>query len=363
MNKSEYNQLIGKRLSHVLEQLHMTQQQLLLRCAEKGYQISQSSLSKMLSGSSIQLLPLMQVCQVLELSTADLLSLNPDESLHVPTENVMQTTQHIIRDATHDAFRGYLGDYHIYFYTTKNEDFIHEGTFHLIKEPSTNHCLANFRFKTGIKDEHGNDIEKCYWGPVYYSIPMQTMYCELSSEEIGEKGYMLFHYDFLTYQRLECRLAVAITVSSGLRRLPTMHKLLLTRTPLSPDELHFLSGQLKLNNSEILISENAFREFLRDPKLPPKFFQYFGEKETIAERFISSVASIPYLSFNESFISDSFLPPLEKAQIICLLRKYSTAPKYNKISDKADEIVYKFLQMQNESKENDDQSLTDADSP
>ena len=97
------------------------------------------------------------------------------------------------------------------------------------------------------------------------------------------------------------------------------------------------------------MSENAYREFLRDPKLPEKFFEYFGEKETHAEGFLSSVAKIPYISFNESLISDSFLSPFDKVKIICLLRKYSSAPRYNKISGKAEEIVYNYLQFQKES--------------
>lgn len=343
MQKMEYYKLVGKRLSTAMKTLHYTQQQVLAKCMDHGYTINQSAISKMLSGTNIQTFHVAQICEALGLNIAEVLSF--DENTEIQVKEKPQTPS-LITDARHNAFRGYMGSYSIYFYTTKNEDSIHHGIFNLQEDPATHQCMADLRFKTGEKNEEGMDIEKHYTGPVYYSMSMQTIYCEVFSAEIGERCYLLFHYDFLAYQNLECRLATAITVSSGVKRLPTMHKLLLTRTELSNDTLDYLCGQLKLNSSEILISENAYREFLRDPKLPNKFFEYFGEKETHAERFISSVAKVPYFSFNESLISDSFLPPFDKIKIICLLRKYSAAPRYNKISGTAEEIVYNFLQFQ-----------------
>lgn len=348
MQKNEYYQLIGKRLLKAMEMLRYNQQQLLQKCSEQGYMISQSTLSKMLSGTNIQTLQVVQICNVLELNIAEIFSLDSTTEVHVHKKQQVQSDQ-IITDAQHSAFRGYKGTYYAYFYTTKNENFIHDGIFKILDDPVTHQCVADFCFKTGEKNEAGDLIEKHYTGPVYHSLSMRAMYCELCSEEIGEKSYLLFHYDFLAYQSLECRLVTAITVSSGVKRLPTMHKLLLTRKALSEDDLCYLCGQLKLNNSEILISESAYHEFLRDPKLPEKFFEYFGEKETCAERFLSSVAKMPYIFFNESLISDSFLPALDKIKIICLLRKYSSAPRHNKISGKAEEIVFNYLRLLNES--------------
>ena len=56
LNKMEFNQMIGERLSTAIETMNMTQQQVILKCAERGYEISQSNASKMFSGSSIQTL-------------------------------------------------------------------------------------------------------------------------------------------------------------------------------------------------------------------------------------------------------------------------------------------------------------------
>ncbi len=347
MEKAEYCQMVGKRLATAIEQLNYNQQKVLLMCSEQGYSINQSTLSKILSGSSLQIFQIVQICSVLSLNLSEVLSLDPETEVCI-VGKYKDCSNQIITDARNNAFRGYKGIYSAYFYTTKNEDYIHCGTFKIQETPITHQCTADFRFKTGEKDENGKDIEKRYTGPIYYSVSMQTIYCEICSEEIGEKCYLLFHYDFLAYQNLECRLVTALTVSSGVKRLPTMHRLLLTKKQLTQSDLEYLCGQLKLNNSEILMSENAYREFLRDAKLPEKFFEYFGAKETNAEGFLSSVAKTPYLSFNESLISDSFLPPFDKIKIIGLLRKYSSAPRYNKISGKAEEMVYNYLQHQKE---------------
>lgn len=353
ISKQEYNQLIGKRLLEAIELLGYNQRKVLLMCDEKGYKISQSALSKILSGSNIQTMQVAQICDVLELNISEVLSFDMGTKVHLKKDMHKKSNQ-IITDARDNAFRGYKGKYNIYFYTTKNEDYIHRGTFELGEDPVSHQCNVDFRFKTGEKDENGNDIEKRYIGEAYYSVPMQTVYCTMMSEEIGEISYLLFHYDFLTYQQLESRLASAITASSGIKRLPTMHKFLLTRKELSSSDLDYLCGQLKLNTSEILISENAYRGFLQDEKLPQSFFKYFGLENGNTEGFTSSIAKVNYYSFNESLISDSFLPALDKMKIICLLRKYSVAPQYNKISGKAEEIIYKYLRIKEKNLETEE---------
>lgn len=344
--KNQYHKVIGERLSNAAKKLGLSQQDILKKCKKMDYAISQPTISKIFSGSGGTTLCIVQISNALDLNVSEVLSMDLEKTDVTAYFEIIPTdSSGFITDADNSDFRAYLGSYHMYFYTTKSEDTIHHGLFSLKKDTNSNKCIADFHFKTGDRNESGIEIEKQYFGPVYYSDKMQAIYCELTSEEIREKCYIVMHYDHIVYQNLECRLASAATVSCGIRRLPTIHKLLLTRKELSDEELWYLSGQLKLNSSEILLSENAYYEFLRDPKLPPKFFDYFGKRENDADRFLSSVAKVSYFSFNESLISDSFLPTLDKTKIICLLRKYSASPKYNKISEKADEIIYKYLEL------------------
>lgn len=344
-DKQKYNQMIGKRLAKVFDELHLSQQQVLARCLEKGYNISQPALSKLKSGSSVSVLQVVQICEVLGVDISDILSMDEEKEVQIPGA---ESSEYFMRDAKHKYLVGYTGSYSAYFYTTQNEDRIHQGTFILDGDKKGKNLAVDFRFKTGETDENGKEIEKHYTGPAYYSMPMQAVYCEITSEDIGEKCYLLFHYDFLTHRQLECRLAIVITVSSGTRRFPTAHKLLLTRDSLMKDELDYLCGQLKLNSSKILISEKAYKEFLQDPLLPEEFLNIFGGKESYAEKFLGTVEKMEYFSFNESLISDSNLQPMDKMKIICLLRKYSAAARYSKVSEKAEELVYKFLKYKKE---------------
>ena len=360
LSKSEFNSLVGKRLQSIINSMHLTQRQVLERCAEKGYSFSQSAMSKILSGTSVHPLQIAQLCEVLQLDVSEVMSLDPNTEVHYNAAASLPSTPQLITDATNIAFRAYMGKFHAYFYTTKNEESIHHGIFEIGEDPQTHKCTASFQFKTGEKDIEGNDIEKHYTGTVTCSNNMHTFYCSLMSEEIGEISFLLFHYDFLAYQLLESRLASVITVSSGIKRLPTMHRLLLTRKELTNEELDCLRGQLKLNHSEIFISENAYRGLLQDPALPESFFKYFGGQETSAEGFISAAAKVPFYMINESLISDSFLSEEDKIKIICLLRKYSSAPRCAKISAKADEHIYKFLQFQKKKVAEADESITES---
>ncbi|MCH5255423.1 MAG: hypothetical protein J1F41_10905, partial [Lachnospiraceae bacterium] len=108
MQKMEYHQLIGKRLSRAMELLHYNQQQILLKCSEQGYAISQSALSKMLSGANIQTLQVVQVCKVLGLNLSEVFSLDRDAEIHVRERQGIQSDQ-IVTDARSNVFRGYKG--------------------------------------------------------------------------------------------------------------------------------------------------------------------------------------------------------------------------------------------------------------
>lgn len=352
--KQEYYQLIASRISQFLLAKGISQKKLLQLCIENGINISQATISKILAGSSMALYQIVQICGVLDLNLSEVLSMNKDVKISIATEKEDKKNSPFITDASCDSFHGYTGTFYVYFYqTTGSEEALISAKMEINPDPSTQKCRVEFEFHTGRMDRNDNRIKKTYIGDAVLSNKMQTMYCTLKSVEIGEICYFLFHYNYIAFEQLECRLATVITASSGIKRLPTMHRMLMTRRDLSEEELYFLSGQLRLNESEMLISETAFKQFLKDPLIPGSFFDYFGDSGQECPGFTSSVPKIPYYYFNESVISDSFLPVEDKAKIICLLRRYSAAPRYNKISDKADEIIYKYIKASGKNKEND----------
>ena len=156
-----------------------------------------------------------------------------------------------------------------------------------------------------------------------------------------EKYVILFFRIPILYEQLECRLGAVLTSSAGENRLPTMQRILISRKELTDEILYFLESQLLLNASEILLSQNAFNAMLKDKEFPEDFKEYFCDSEK--GNVFSNVLSVPYYYLYESMIRDSFMSQEDILKSICLLRKYSTAPRYNKVGGKADEIVYKLL--------------------
>ena len=94
------------------------------------------------------------------------------------------------------------------------------------------------------------------------SLPMQSCYCILSCDESAEYVFLLFHHMFLTKANLECRIAAVLTTSAGSYRRPTMEKCIISRTSLSSEDLSEIEGQLKMNCSNIQITEKDFQEHM-----------------------------------------------------------------------------------------------------
>ena len=342
--KQEFNQTVIKRLNYAMTKLGYTQTDLVKLCSDMGFHITQSTLSKLLSsGAGLSLMNLTYICRALHLDLNEVLS--PEFSttnITLPHYQKRTESSSFIKRADDKSFIPYLGEYHCYFFPTKSsETDLIEGIFKFEASKDYSECNVYISFKTKKRDEKKQDIIKEYWGKACISLNMDAIYCSVANEEIGECCYLIFSHIPILYEKLECRLGAVLTSSAGSHRLPTMQRILISRRKLSPKDLYLLEGQLLLNASEIIISQSAYQALLKDPELPASFIEYFCDKEN--NNNFSNVVSVPYYYLYESFIRDSFINTKDKLKIICLLRKYSLASRYNKIGGKADELVYRLL--------------------
>ena len=106
---------------------------------------------------------------------------------------------------------------------------------------------------------------------------------------------------------------------------------------LSEENQKYIRGQLRLNESEILIAKEQYERLIREENIPKEFCDTF-EKESKVEQ---------YYSVTEAKLVNCNIIEKEFARAISLLRDYSTAPKYNKVSMKTDEFVFEYYQDQN----------------
>lgn len=354
MNSSEYSQLVGKRLKEAILIKGWTQTELLEECNALGLSISQSAISRMLSGlDKLDLYKTTVVCKALGLQIQKLLSFDPDEDVMAN-----QIDNAFITDPRNDKLQGYLGDYKGYFYSTINmDDTIHCGDFKLYPDESASKCLVSFRFSTGKTDANNNPVYKEYVGTAKLSDKFSAICCEMTDKDgKGDVSYIIIRYDYIFNQQCECKIGMVVTICAGLKRLPVAHKLLICRQKLSEKDLYFISGQLKLNDDTILISESDYFDFANDPNLPEAFKSYVTRNNENGDRFTLKAAKQTFYTFREDAILESkSLSRSDKAKVINLLRKYSDSKRCKKVGPKSEAFIFDYLSGKETQQETDSQ--------
>ena len=338
MDANEYSRLIAQRLRYVMRIKGYSQVDLINLCSDLGLDISQSSLSRMLNGvEKPDVYKMAIVCQALEIEPNELLSFEIEEDINMPL-----VESSFITDATDKKFKGYMGKYYGYFYSTENNDTIHFGRFEFYKDPSTKRCRVSFCFETGQSNINNEPVCKKFIGTAKISDTLGAICCELTAQDAsGDLAYIIFKHDFMVNQQCECRIGMVVTICAGLKRLPVAHKLLICRQKLTSVDMPYIAGQLKLNDDTILVSEADYYDFIKDPMLPESFKQYDEQGNDL---FRKKAANLIFYSFREDDILDNkSLSLAEKVKVVNLLRKYSSSKRCKKVGPKGESYVFNYL--------------------
>ena len=317
-------------IKRVMEEDDVTQVTIAERCRSFGGSISQGTISNLIRGEAkdIKLSSLISLCKGLGVSFEDIM---PGTQMEKEGENRKDKPIGIDKK----IYKGYPGTYYTYFFPTiSNKEDLLRGKLKIGDPAENGTCSAHMKLYTGdIKtDENGKseEIIKEYKGEFSISIPMQSGYCILKNDQSDECCFLIFHHFYLLNNDLKCRVAVAATTSAGGNRRPTIHRIYLSRDRLNVQGEKFIRGQLRLNESEILITKEAYAEMLKKEEIPEKFAEIF-EKEAKLESYYTVV---------EARLTNCGISKEEFARVISLLRDYSVSPKYNKVSMKTDEFVF-----------------------
>ena len=338
-DEAKFYEMIAKRIKDAMKDNGITQDDLVEKCNNFGLVISQPSLSKLLNNTDkLDLRKTVVICKALDLKMDDVLSLDLEEgAVGKRSEACFET------DANSEQFQGYLGKYKGYFYSTKNTGTIHDGDFVFYPDKLTNKCLVQFRFETGeVDDKTDAPIVKEYQGTAKISKNFGGICCELTDTTgYGDVSYIIFRYNFIVNQSCECKIGFVITICAGFDRYPVVHKLLISRKTLSDEEKSIIEGQLKLNDSEVLISKSEYEAFKSDSMIPDTFKKYISDDNDL---IASKATNEYYYSFKETEIFDSLdLPAKDKAKTVNLLRKYSHTKRCKKIGPKCEKYTYDYL--------------------
>jgi len=339
--EAKYYQRVSKAIREAIEKQGCSQDELAATCEQQfGIPISQTTISKIKRGSGgrISMAYISAICQVLNLDMNDTLSLKSEALQGKMVEPEGKFFRDIkgafgsdvlIANPAHPAFFGYVDkDYDIFFLSTASiESKMISGSMTLSNEDGE-YCKIQLKL-------HNHPVKK-YVGQMWISVPRRACYCTVTSSRLGEQCSFVFHHRPFTQGSLKVRLAVASTVSSGEAQRPTMHRIIICEKGIidNDEKRAFIATQLLLNSSQIRISERKFNELCQDSALQPLLQALKPRMQSLE----------PYYTFEEDDIMN--LPDCDFPTLINLLarlREKSTAKRYNKIGNEADEWLYQYL--------------------
>lgn len=338
------------------------QEDVVKKCKEAfGFDIDQGTISKILNYRDIafskrpptfSLINVAYICKALNVHMNEIISTETSildiNSITPPPPADSKKRSAFVFNPNENEFKGYKGEYYCYFFPTiSSEHKMLTGKLCFSDDNIHGNCRADFELNTNLKKPDGSNVFKHYTGTLIVSVPQNSCYCILSNSDYGEICMLNFHHRYFIAddQELRCRLAAVITTSAGESRRPTTHRMLISRTMLTAEEQSILSSQLLLNSADIIVPVDDVRAMIEQDILPSE----------IAALFEKEIKPREFYCFNEFKIHCVNLDYTKRAKAICQLREKSSALIYNKISSKADELIFKYLTQRN----NNDTSDTD----
>ena len=131
-------------------------------------------------------------------------------------------------------------------------------------------------------------------------------------------------------------MAAVLTASAVSDNVPTMHRMLISRSEINKEMLKKFKGNLLLNYSNILIDAEKFEEVI----------QQFDFSEDVKNNLMNNVTIKTYYEISERFlrsIKNENLNNINSMELVTHLRAMSVALRYNKISKKLDENIFELL--------------------
>lgn len=345
--KFTFEKRVGDNISHIMSTKNINQREVLRRCKKAGYNISSGTLSEAKNGkANLTLQNLQAIAYGLEVEVIELIDVpfSLESSSAMVKETQKFNPEIMITNPYSVFFKPYLGDFQVLFFKTENadqEDSMVKGIMHFEPSKDGTYCEAILKVQveeTDTTTNHKIKRDKIYIGSLVISTAMRAIYCYLKNEEIGEMCMLIFQQIYTSLHPVETIMAAAITTASGVKRRPTMHRICLSRKEVKSDVLECVRGQLRMNTSDIFITEEQLKKAMSDYKIFSKeFIRTLKKVEQSCHCYC-----IP-----EEVLYNSSLDKNELYKYISLLRSMSIAPKYNKIAYLTDEILYSLMREEN----------------
>lgn len=271
-------------------------------------------------------------------------------------ENLVCIREHeyLLTKNKHSEITFYEGDYFCYFHSTaSNENKIVSGIMSILPFHSSNICEAKFVI---YEDEKAI---KEYIGQFFLNTLYDMTYCILVCDEKQETSFLISnHFNASTRKHNLFNLALVLTTSAGTTKLPTMHRMLISRKKLSQETVEILHSQLGLNTDAIHISETKLNEleaYYNEEKNNTNDEDYLYVCNYILKtiNFIrKSTIKETYYTIDETTIynTNTIIPKQHNnyihSMVISALRKNTDIAFNNKIDERVAEICLNIISYQ-----------------
>lgn len=205
-----------------MEKKGISQAELVRLCTEKGYQITQGSVSRVLTKKKKMSL---EECRAF----CDVLNISADMFLFSDTRTTMsEDSFFLLSDREMSSAKGILGDYDLFFASTAQEEKnrIIDGELKLYYGKSCIHANIDIHIK--------NSAPKKYKGYLWIGSQAPVAYIIVKKQGRGEISVVAFRYRKFEAVPMKCRTALCLTTSAGEKKEPVVHRIALIRRGTMP---------------------------------------------------------------------------------------------------------------------------------
>lgn len=242
---------VVEKLNELINDKRIGQRELAARCNSLGYSVSQSTISKILTGT-----------QKLTIDHIEMFA----DVLRIPFETLIEICckagdsgrlflhlgigeQNLAMNPEKESiiYNGYMGSFYVYFLSTSKTEQGQVIEGELSVNSQDGYCRAEMRITTasGVK---------VYTGQMMISKEMKTGYIFLLNPDSGEITSIYFRYRRMN-STLQIRLGLMLTISSGDNAIPTTGYCLLIREQIENERLGNVSHILKMGSDYYWIAE------------------------------------------------------------------------------------------------------------
>lgn len=252
-------------------------------------------------------------------------------------------------DVKNRIFKGVLGKYYCYFKPTISIQK-EEGPILCELEIVNNEGIpyVEFALHTNrvheLGEEHENNAPeteyvKSYTGYLVNSPSLNCFYCALKGTNIDELCFLVFGTIPLNGKKLDCAIAEVLTVSAGTAKVPTSHRMLISREKISPEHYDLFMPLLLMNDSTINVEKKKLDAFQKNASEKERMVidDLVSKKAHQKEMYI-----FPELQVTANGMTYEMRRE-EISVLVAKLRAISNAHRYNKVSKTADSHIHNAL--------------------